>query len=1285
MEMRIRLSCLAFLVCICCERSTGSGSGAGSGASFAKDLCSAPLSEGKTVILDAGTHSLPGRYCVTANATDLTVRGSTDGQTVIECTPESVSGFLFRNIVNITLERITFRNCGRTLSSDLRGNINSLVGKKQRIGLLFDNCTNIKLRSVTLEQYCGSAIVIINGMGRTTLRDVQVSNDGAFTSAGFKSNCSGAGIALIYTDHAQHSVESTNTYLDMVNVNLANNTLEVPRDQLLQLKSSTVGSDMDPVLLSGASGLFLYTGQLSYHLTAVIRDCIFENNRGDVGAVLVTFHKTIRNTRLLVQDTVFTNNVASPENLGQGGAITFAFSLSNQLFSLPSSTTHDAVTVTGCTFDGNMAESGGAMFIKQSPQNASVYRIEISNSTFSNNAALFGAAIRSTGLKSTFVPKDPYVFLNDIDVYGNRLLSKAATLQDTAVLLFTGINNIEITGSGRNEKRSRFHDNDMSALLTSNTNIVLRGWIEFYNNHGFHGGAITLYDNGILFFHEGSNVTFEGNTAVQSGGAIHADSLGSSVAQTCVIQFLGPSKISGPNIQALDLSITFRNNFAGESGNSIFGDPLYQCYNIPESSIIDTSFYEDIDELYNSIFNIESTVDNGLSNVASSPENICVCSNSIFNSSECEFQMESFSKNMSVVPGQTFEMYLVPLDRAGHPVASILSSSILENNSQSEYILGRDQGFRSLPGTTSCTATQFVIYGPEKGDLTLSLSSSLTNLKTVINVTVERCPPGFVLRSRNSLRQCVCSDFVMDTIGTTCNETIYTITRQEQVWFGLHETNNVSSDVVYVSTCPVGHCNDRIIDIDLTIPDHLCVSGRTGLLCGACKSGLSTVFGSASCLECSNAWLAMILVFGILGVVLVALLFILDLTVTHGTITGLIFYVNIVSVNHSIFFRGSNHGFLFVFISLLNLELGYPQCFYDGMNDVVKVGLQYVFPAYLLLICIVIILLSRWMSTMQRLTAKCGIHVLSTIFYLIYSKILRTAIDTFSFATLFSDQLDPVTLWLFDGNIHFFEGFHLFLFLLALTATLVFLVPYPLYLTLIHVTSKYRISSPHRIKPFLDAYLAPYKDKWRFWFGLRVTILFVVYVIFAIKGTDDPGLNLLIQSLIVLVFMVFQANCQPFKCLAISALDLFFLLNYTILSLATTHIVNTEHYESKQDKIVSFLVSLVFIVFCGIIGYHVYLTLLKFETFKQISDKYLGVIKDFYNKKIGNVPERSPSEERRDTLENGDSVKVARRVTRSVVQLTNGDVESVTVNGYDSERYREPVLEYMSINTTSHV
>ncbi len=62
-----------------------------------------------------------------------------------------------------------------------------------------------------------------------------------------------------------------------------------------------------------------------------------------------------------------------------------------------------------------------------------------------------------------------------------------------------------------------------------------------------------------------------------------------------------------------------------------------------------------------------------------------------------------------------------------------------------------------------------------------------------------------------------------------------------------------------------------------------------------------------------------------------------------GTISGLVFYVNIVAANETLFFPSESNGyldFLHVVIAWINLDFGIESCFYDGMDAYAKTWLQ---------------------------------------------------------------------------------------------------------------------------------------------------------------------------------------------------------------------------------------------------------------------------------------------------------------------------------------------------------
>ena len=55
-----------------------------------------------------------------------------------------------------------------------------------------------------------------------------------------------------------------------------------------------------------------------------------------------------------------------------------------------------------------------------------------------------------------------------------------------------------------------------------------------------------------------------------------------------------------------------------------------------------------------------------------------------------------------------------------------------------------------------------------------------------------------------------------------------------------------------------------------------------------------------------------------------------------GTLSGLVFYANIVGVNHNIFLPVKTNNPYSVFIAWLNLDFGIDTCFYNGMDTYTK-------------------------------------------------------------------------------------------------------------------------------------------------------------------------------------------------------------------------------------------------------------------------------------------------------------------------------------------------------------
>ena len=63
-------------------------------------------------------------------------------------------------------------------------------------------------------------------------------------------------------------------------------------------------------------------------------------------------------------------------------------------------------------------------------------------------------------------------------------------------------------------------------------------------------------------------------------------------------------------------------------------------------------------------------------------------------------------------------------------------------------------------------------------------------------------------------------------------------------------------------------------------------------------------------------------------------------------------------------------------------------CFYDGMTAYVATWIQFIFPLYLLLIVLGLVMISRYISRVEKITRKKVIPVIATLYLLSYNKIM---------------------------------------------------------------------------------------------------------------------------------------------------------------------------------------------------------------------------------------------------------------------------------------------------------
>ena len=599
-------------------------------------------------------------------------------------------------------------------------------------------------------------------------------------------------------------------------------------------------------------------------------------------------------------------------------------------------------------------------------------------------------------------------------------------------------------------------------------------------------------------------------------------------------------------------------------------------------------------------------------------------------------------QTLSVYPGETLQISVVAIGQRNGIVPGLIRGQISNGR------LLSSQTFQQT--TKTCTTLNYTVFSLQSATLELYANDLCSVFGDVVAFQLninQTCPPGFSLK--NSSMSCVC-DQALQNYTNRCSITngLGRITREsyDTFWVGYDQSHGLT---VYPH-CPFDYCTNDTVNFTLDDLHKQCANNRSGLLCGHCKQGYNMVLGTFQCKpskQCTNRHLAWLVLFAVMGVALVFLLLVCKLTVATGTLSGLLFYANIVGVNRTNFLPQESTDLLSVvlsvFIAWLNLDFGIETCFYKGMEPYGKTWLQFVFPVYIWAIVGLMIMVSRCSQKFANLLGNNPVSVLATLILLSYAKILRTLITVLTFANLEYQDNHTQRVWWYDANIGYFAGTHIPLFLVAVLIFLFLFLPYTLFLFIgqwLQAISHLRLFSwvnSARLKAFMDAYHAPYKAKHRYWPGLLLMLRFVLYLVFAFTPKEGANINLLAILVVAGVLQLWMlVSGGVYKNWCLDALEGSFVLNLIVLIGATYYIhiaFFADPLKSEQNKIANQLaaghtsVSIALATFIGILAYHIFQQLRHTKLWKKVP-KLNMKIKKLNIDSMGNFAE--------DTTESGE-------------------------------------------------
>ena len=1095
------------------------------------------LTSSAHLIFLSGEHSLNTNLSI-ENLNNVSLISSSEGNTAIKCSSLlSGAAIIIINASNITISNLKMSNCKVNYINILYKNNYRKLAKydfqiRKFTALVVFNSYSIQLDNISIAE---NGIALINVLGNSTIHKASLSKDG---------------IVILYIEYDMTIINTTHMLL-------------------LQHFHFTEDNTTKPVFYTPQTSyaLFMRFYQETYTIRLLISHTSFQN-RVNVKFILIRFFTCSCNFSALnfvhFESLKITNNVARMFN-DKTGMIYIVYPICSLEPPYPNCTKPfsllNTVKFTNSIIGNNTITNNGGIVLYVISMTGNVSFLQFVNSTFNNH----------TNTALIFMEQH---FLHITDYYPLNIAMNNVTISsllgDNSQIIYSLGTNLMLTGPV--VFNSVMINQSMFEIV--NVKLYLYGYIEISNCTA--KSIIHSYTDTNMFISEGTLLNITNNRI--NGIMFDTKRIFPRLDHPCFIQYISNDNTSldkeFQERKKLNYSIIFDSNTA----EMIYHlDRTIYCKWLPDAAFREVE-PKTVNEQVVHLINQSSDL------VMKDHQSLCLC-----NGTTREGQPNCYVDKLErIYPGQT----IVVNFELAKAIESNVVVDIAVDTKLSECIVSKADEARRKLYKKGCNKFTYTILSNKHTECKLVLKTEiindLTNLieeaYSVFFIPLSDCPVGFVLYDY----QCHCDPVLLSTTAINiagCNPNDKTIMRPANSWI-----SPVGRNVYRVCPqCPFDYCLPNSSNHILTEPNSQCQFQRSGLLCGHCLQGLSSVFGSSYCKDCSSVYLLLVIPIAVAGIGIVLLMFIFNLTVTDGNVNPFIFYVNIISINSTLFFPPSYQSFnpAYVAVSLATLDLGIQVCFYDGMDEYVKMWLQLAFPVYLILIATLLIVTSRYSSTIQKLTAQRALPVLATLFLLSYTKILRT-VSTVLFVYSTTIQIPSTKtqlVWSVDANVSLFGFKHAALFVMCVIL-LLSLIPFNIVLLLTRTLLRFRMVS--YFKPLLDAYQGPYEDNCYYWTGLQLLIRTIIFSVSALK----TNISLYIGCLVLGTLGNVQCYAAPFKAQKKNFHERFFILNLMILY-SVSSLQNITHTEQViiNATIYTALLYFVFIVMFHIVASHCGITI----------------------------------------------------------------------------------------------
>ena len=1186
-------------------------------------------------------------FCLVSNTFNITLSSASNVSAIITCKQQNdISvGFGFYNVTGLVIDNINITQCGGPMPSPDQTNTlypndtAFFFYEGQSATLLVSYSSNITMFRVKISNYYGFAALLINPNNNMTLTNINIVSSNQ-CSQSLLPNCSGSGL-ILYFNNADNSVEMLEADVFINTMQMQLNINNVPYNDVINAAKLHTENSQPKAISAFAAGMTVIFSQGDYSANVYLSDTYWHYVFGGVfnGLAFIFSDAPISKVSVTITKSEFHHNLLLKNiwtsTFGIGCMVTTTMN-SMSYIGCKDNKTWDILTIS----DSSVIDSHRGHFSNDDFSSAILNRYNdsilhiITSSKVSCKLQIHVLNLnytqRFTGARGPFILsetskshacsfKNVFIILQSVSIF--RLdYGSLETALNTGKLVFVNTASVNING-----ENNFFNNITGSVIQAYNSDIHLNGTLTFYNNKASHGAAIRFDSLSHLYIHELTNATFINNSAFFYGGAIysHMDRNIPNTNPLCAIQ------VVSQNISQLNARLTFKHNSGKYAGNSIYISPLYHCQQL---------FLKDNNntKLYNKLFYFDGN--NHIGEISSVAVSIHQCSK---NNDNTDSQIKVInnvkkSNQIKVYPGETIKISLRAYDLNGNQTyAQILTRLTISkevHKHRHDDMLTFDITNR-LPlkqqiqtvYAKNCTTLNFTIL-PEntKGTMHLHFAVLGYNPTDSIKLIQQNCPLGFVYESE--AKACVCSSFLKGFGITNCDIDDTTVYVPPQSWLG---TINKSSILGYNEHCPPGYCQ-QITSINIIHSDIKCRGNRMGWLCGQCKEGYSVVLGSSDCYICSNVThIALTLTFVmLLGIVYVLVLFSLRLTIDLGTLGGFIFWINLlpfVTPSDDMALRNTALRYMLSFLISIKYHWYVPVCITRNLNELGKTAILYFFPLYFWLIVALIVLLSRYSTRIANMIVGSSVQVLATLMYISYSDFFSISLTVLTPAHIHFNSTNNSTgkllVWFRDGSVLYGQNpYHIALLCVSIAVLSLFIIPFIL-VGLFGVNMLRSRFIAKYFRPFIDAIHGPYKERLRYWFGLRLVILSLIYIITAVLQGSNMNLQLLLLTFILNLFIITQAIVLPYKNKILNVLDLWFMV------LLLVNLITSLSYSSSENttaiNIATVQIVLCVITYIVILMYHGYISISRLRCIRKQVQHCQNMIK---SKLMSKKRERQDSE-----------------------------------------------------------